>query len=76
MNPDWIRSLRDQCTDLGIKFHFKQWGNWKPAPNNGSERGAKRILFLSTGDRITVVNVGKKEAGRMLDGKHWNQFPR
>lgn len=25
-DPDWIRSLRDQCTDAGVAFHFKQWG--------------------------------------------------
>ena len=27
MNPQWARSLRDQCLAAGIKFHFKQYGN-------------------------------------------------
>jgi protein gp37 len=27
MHPDWIRSLRDQCTAAGVPFFFKQWGN-------------------------------------------------
>src|ERR1035441_1377170 len=22
----WIRSIRDQCTDSGVPFFFKQWG--------------------------------------------------
>ena len=26
MHPDWARSLRDQCTDAGVPFLFKQWG--------------------------------------------------
>jgi protein gp37 len=30
MHPDWVRSLRDQCADAGVAFHFKQWGEWSP----------------------------------------------
>lgn len=26
MNPDWARSLRDQCGADGVAFFFKQWG--------------------------------------------------
>ncbi|MEX0827455.1 MAG: phage Gp37/Gp68 family protein [Haliea sp.] len=26
INPDWVRSIRDQCNARGIAFHFKQWG--------------------------------------------------
>lgn len=26
MDPDWVRSTRDQCVDAGIAFFFKQWG--------------------------------------------------
>lgn len=29
-HPDWFRSLRDQCTQAGVPFLFKQWGEWKP----------------------------------------------
>jgi protein gp37 len=32
MHPDWARKLRDQCTEAGVAFHFKQWGEWGPAP--------------------------------------------
>ena len=30
MDPDWVRSLRDQCADLGVPFFFKQWGGVRP----------------------------------------------
>lgn len=26
MNPDWVRSVRDQCQRAGVAFFFKQWG--------------------------------------------------
>jgi len=26
MDPDWVRSIRDQCFNSGVAFHFKQWG--------------------------------------------------
>lgn len=29
-NPDWFRSLRDQCATAGTAFFFKQWGEWAP----------------------------------------------
>jgi len=26
MKPEWARSIRDQCSEAQIMFHFKQWG--------------------------------------------------
>lgn len=26
VEPDWVRSIRDQCFDAEVAFHFKQWG--------------------------------------------------
>ncbi|MBP7136173.1 MAG: phage Gp37/Gp68 family protein [Sphingomonadaceae bacterium] len=26
MKPKWVRSIRDQCIEQGVAFHFKQWG--------------------------------------------------
>jgi protein gp37 len=26
MDPDWVRSIRDQCLSQSVAFHFKQWG--------------------------------------------------
>lgn len=36
MHPDWVRSLRDQCTGSGVAFFFKQWGG-RTAKTNGRE---------------------------------------
>jgi protein gp37 len=32
VHPEWVRSIRDECTSQGIPFWFKQWGAWGPAP--------------------------------------------
>lgn len=26
MDPEWVRSIRDQCRSAGVPFFFKQWG--------------------------------------------------
>lgn len=26
MDPEWVRSIRDQCIASNVPFHFKQWG--------------------------------------------------
>jgi protein gp37 len=64
MKTDWIRSLRDQCQEAGgIPYHFKQWGEWSPCIDRDG---------LQTND---MVRLGKHNAGRLIDGKEWNEFP-
>lgn len=46
MNPEWGRSLRDQCVSAGVPFFFKQWGG-----------------------------ANKSRAGRLLDGRTWEEYP-
>lgn len=30
MDPDWVRTIRDQCINRSVPFFFKQWGGvWK-----------------------------------------------
>jgi protein gp37 len=31
MHPNWVRALRNQCEQTGVAFHFKQWGEYRPA---------------------------------------------
>jgi protein gp37 len=75
MHPEWLTSIRDQCVDAGIRFHFKQWGNWLPVQPEDVNGYKSKTLSLSNGDRVIVANVGKKAAGRELQGATWDQFP-
>lgn len=66
MHPGWARDLRDQCEAAGVPFFFKQWGEYAFNPNYTSYPGSKEQQF---------IKVGKKDAGRLLDGKQHSQFP-
>lgn len=70
MEPVWVRSLRDFAKALGIAFHFKQWGHWSPQARGASARKAVRLT-----DGVVLYPVGKRVAGRKLDGRTWDQLP-
>ncbi len=71
MHPDWARSIREQCLDGGPAFFFKQWGAWSPERYEGTE-----IVDGGPGTHpYCMVRVGKKIAGRELDGRTWNEMP-
>lgn len=90
MHPDWVRSLRDQCAAAGTPFLFKQWGEWGQAyytvcPDSDMSRN-KAVWLGWDGNQakpshhglenpIGVIRIGKKRAGRMLDGVEHDGFP-
>jgi protein gp37 len=77
MHPDWVRSVRNQCQEVGIPFFFKQWGefcSFEQLPEDG--KGLKDTPYepIDLGG-CTVYRVGKKAAGRLLDGRTWDEYP-
>lgn len=91
MHPDWARSLRDECEAAGVPFLFKQWGHWQIASRaNGhydSDMARNSAVWLdhdgttakpsSLGmtNAYAMAPVGKKAAGRLLDGRTWDGVP-
>jgi protein gp37 len=76
MHPDWARSLRDQCQAASVPFLFKQWGEWAPCPiGDGPDLVTDAVFAKGPGLDGAVWQVGKKAAGRQLDGRTWDQFP-
>lgn len=69
-HPDWFRSVRDQCAAAGVPFLFKQWGEYLPPEQDGA-RGDNQ--FLNCADEPS--RIGKKKAGRLLDGREHLEFP-
>lgn len=73
-HPDWFRSIRDDCKQAGVVFHFKQWGEYGPEQIG-------RVLYTPVHSGIpmdepaSMFRVGKKAAGRLLDGVEHNEFP-
>lgn len=90
-HPDWYRSIRDQCGKAEVPFFFKQWGEWYGGPSRNGDSGPFRICrggrvegtdypthpeyFFMFGADTVVQKVGKKKAGRLLDGREWNETP-
>jgi protein gp37 len=83
MHPDWARSLRDQCTSAGVSYLFKQWGEWAPngsyRKDTGTPQSSSREHVFEDGGQDgfipVMARVGKKQAGRLLDGRTWDEFP-
>lgn len=85
MHPAWARSLRDQCKGAGVPFFFKQWGEYYPLEVHGSAVRVDRVeiegklvpasRYHDHGTGCVSLNIGKKVAGRLLDGIEHNAFP-
>lgn len=90
MHPAWVRSLRDQCTEAGVPFFLKQWGEWLPVSSEDDGKDSYCIDIFDTlssvfenTDRVRVMSahhcefarVGKKAAGRTLDGQIHDAMP-
>lgn len=69
-HPDWFRQIRDDCQNCGVPFHHKQNGEFASV----SEVEGPGAHF-SFPDGATVRRVGKKRAGRLLDGSEHNGYP-
>jgi protein gp37 len=85
MHPQWARDLRDQCEWAGVAYFLKQWGEFAPE-DHGHDRGGltlidahgrswNRMEALAPQDAVRMRRVGKKNAGRLLDGKHHDAVP-
>ena len=76
MRPEWAMSLQDQCQVAGVPFFFKQWGEWV-SPSQMPGETYREIEDFGNGIGITnnPRRVGKKRAGRLLDGREWSEFP-
>lgn len=82
MHPGWARSLRDQCAAAGVPFLFKQWGEWgPPAYVGGGGLTDDQVLRAETSYMpgaegiYQMLRVGKKAAGRLLDGAIHDGYP-
>jgi protein gp37 len=92
MHPDWVRNLRDECAAAGVAFHFKQWGGWEPRElwtgHQGGGRFEPMVAIMKDGTECPhdvapqdvgayrMARVGKAAAGRLLDLRFWDEFPK
>lgn len=70
------------ASERGPAFHFKQWGDWSPAEDDSVPYGEFHVddgewisdCLCADGDEA-MYRVGKKAAGRTLDGRTWDEYP-
>jgi protein gp37 len=74
MHPDWARSVRDQCAAAAVPFLFKQWGEWSPRVNSLYSKTRPKHTYVFK-DGLISDYIGKKAAGRLLNGVEHNGFP-
>ncbi|RWF02954.1 phage Gp37/Gp68 family protein [Mesorhizobium sp.] len=90
MHPAWARSIRDQCAAAGVPFFFKQWGAYRPCTTAELKTACGAVLVdrrkecgyycdddvgcVDHGGEY-ILHVGKKAAGRLLDGIEHNAMP-
>jgi protein gp37 len=79
-HPDWHRATLRFCEDHEVAYLFKQWGEW--APVSSSVQEGDYLLntfddegFTTVGKAVTMRRLGKKAAGRLLDGIEHNGVP-
>ncbi len=70
--PAWFRTLRDQCGAAGVPFFFKQWGAHRWIAHSVYDEATQ--CWVDRG--IEPQRVSKKLAGRELDGRTWDEYPR
>ncbi|MCP4348677.1 MAG: phage Gp37/Gp68 family protein [Desulfobacterales bacterium] len=75
MHPTWARDLRDQCTPACVPYFYKQWGEWLPFLDWAQRSDSHACTVREFGDRTVMARVGKKRAGRLLDGRAWDEYP-
>jgi protein gp37 len=73
VDPNWIRSLRNQCGCAEIPFMFKQWGEWAPNCECGRPRPCREIERPES--RGVMFRCDKNHSGRELDGVEHMAFP-
>jgi protein gp37 len=71
-SPSWFRDLLGQCMEADVPFHFKQWGDWMPGQQQKTTFVAQA---REVDDGTVMLRVGKKVAGRLLDGEMWDGLP-
>lgn len=87
-HPLWARKLRDRCQRQGVRYFFKQWGHWAPLGDSRPTAHPGTCVHVdgttcggAVHDRsgplepTVMFPVGKKAAGRQLDGRTWDELP-
>jgi len=79
---------RNDCERNGVAYFHKQWGEWAPRSHGFTQIGKMPWGTIQTngeffpnshdddgGGEASMIRVGKKLAGAMIDGRRWTDVP-
>jgi len=78
LHPDWVRSIRDQCQAAEVPFFFKQWGECCAYGQMPEDTYREWDIYHGTeswNSNVPRWRVGRKKAGRILDGRTHDDLP-
>ncbi|SHX95875.1 bacteriophage protein gp37 [Mycobacteroides abscessus subsp. abscessus] len=87
LHLDWVLSLRDQCVAADVPFFFTGWGEFGPSGDPAKDQRYlvhhDGISATFNGAAVTKPGIGQRfayrlgadRAGRILDGRTWDQYP-
>lgn len=74
INPDWAIGLQQQCSDAGVSFFFKQWGEWQP--ECGCEKTHRTTPRPAPGSEGLMYRCGKNSPhSDQLLGQKYQAWP-
>lgn len=85
-HPQWYRDIRDQCVEAGVSYFHKQNGEWRAWSRKDFqsdrawyvaevEQQKTNVASMTWADMTVSYKVGKRAAGRLLDGRTWDEVP-
>jgi len=80
-HPDVFRSDRDQCAAAGVPYFHKQNGEWLHESQTDFSQSpfdalsSRNAMYHVWPDGSRTYRVLKAKAGRLLDGREWNDLP-
>ena len=79
LHPDWVRKIRDDCQAADVSLFFKGWGEFcaiSQMPLNTYKKWCDMQQGWTINGPDDPVYIGKKVAGRLIDGRTWEEYPK
>lgn len=61
-HPDWHRKIRDDCRAAGVRYHFKQWGEWIEVDQHTGPLRAHTAFVTTAGEQRGRQHASKGDA--------------
>jgi len=76
LNPRWVKSIQEQCSNENVPFFFKQWGEFIEETQLTEKEQYRDLTYsLMSDGELSFFRCGRKLAGKLINGKEHQAFP-